>query len=273
MSVTCLEMGPLSYDRPSFEFKLAYTDSVIRKALLMFKQNCAVSWSGGKDSTFVLYRALKQNPNIKVIFENTLIEFPETIYFIRKQTKDWNLNLIETKPLNGWTFRKCLDLYGLPKPRQTQKLGKNREPLCCKYLKKKPALNAIESEGIECLLTGITTAESETRGYLKRYDNCGASYEGQAYSSFYYFTKEWNCWKFNPIMNWTEREIFDVHKSADIPLNEVYTKWNCCYKRCGCLPCTAYLGWKRKLSRSHPALYHWLLTFEKTKHTERFGST
>lgn len=138
----------------------------------------------------------------------------------------------------------------------------HREPLCCKYHKKLPAIKAIKEHGIECLLTGMTTDESETRGYLKRYDGCGASRDGQAYSSFYYYTDEYGCWKFNPIMDWTEEEVFEATKKLGIPLNEVYTKWNGIYKRCGCLPCTAYLDWERKLSRTHPAYYRWLLTWK-----------
>lgn len=268
MSAITKEMGGLVYERPTFERKLIQVDIVIRKAILMFGNKVAVSWSGGKDSTLVLMRALKQKPDIKVLWENTLIEFPETVYFIRKLTKELNLNLIETRPIKGWNFRKCLDKKGLPKPRQTSKQGKNREPICCKYHKKLPAIKAIKEHGIECLLTGITTAESETRGYLKRYDNCGVSRDGLAYSQFYYYTNEYGCWKFNPIMDWTEDEVFEATEKLNIPLNEVYTKWNGLYDRCGCLPCTAYLGWKKKLSKSHPAYYRWLLTFEKIGYTE-----
>ena len=269
MSTTCLQ-----FDKPSYQFKLFNTESVIRRAFTLFGEDCAVSWSGGKDSTLVLHLALKIwremgfKTKLKVIFENTLVEFPETIYFIRKLTTLWNIDLIETRPIDGWTFRKILLLKGPPKCRQTNKQGKQRTPLCCIYLKEKPAMNALKKHGIKCLLTGVTTAESETRGYLKRYDHCGAEKDGLHFTQFYYYSTTWNCWKFNPIMNWTEKEVFDIHKRLSIPLNEVYTKWNRCYNRCGCLPCTAYKGWRRKLSRSHPKIYCWMLTFFRKKYTE-----
>lgn len=255
-------------ERPTFESKMLMTDLVIKKAINKFGNNCAVSWSGGKDSTLVLYRALKQKPSIKVLFENTLIEFPETMYFIRALTKEWNLNLIETKPLNGWTFRKCLDKYGLPKPRQSSKQGKQRTPKCCLYLKEQPGKKAVADEGIECLITGMTTAESETRGFLNRYNGCGHEKDGLVYTSFYYFTKDWNAWKFNPIMNWTEKEVFEVHKNKKekIPLCPVYSICGGIYKRCGCKPCTAYLDWEVKLSKSDPLLYAWLKTYEKNQY-------
>lgn len=270
MTAVCLAQ----FDKPSYKFKLNNTEAVIRKAFILFGEDCAISWSGGKDSTLVLWLALKIwqemgfKSKLKVIFENTLVEFPETIDFIRKLTKEWNIDLIETRPINGWTFRKILDFKGLPKQRQTNKQGKQRTPLCCIYLKENPAKKVIKKLKIRALLTGITTAESETRGFLKRYDHCGAEKDGVHFTQFYYFSKGWNCWKFNPIMNWTEKEVFDAHKRDNIPLNEVYTKWNRVYKRCGCMTCTAYQDWERKLPRSHPALYNWLKTFEKVKHKE-----
>lgn len=261
-------MSILQFDKPSYQFKIHTAEYVIRRAFSLFGESCAVSWSGGKDSTLVLHLALKIwremgfTSKLKVIFANTLIEFPETIYFIRQLTKEWDIELIETRPVNGWTFRKVLNLRGLPKPRQTSKQGKQRTPLCCKYLKELPSIKAIKQLKIKAILTGMTTAESETRGYLKRYDHCGAEKDGIHYTQFYYFTKEWNCWKFNPIMNWTEKEVFEVHKRQNIPLNAVYFICGGIYKRCGCKPCTAYLDWEKKLSKSDPLMYAWLKTFE-----------
>jgi 3'-phosphoadenosine 5'-phosphosulfate sulfotransferase (PAPS reductase)/FAD synthetase len=269
-----MSLGCLEYERPSFESKVFYTDMVISKAINIFKDNVCVSWSGGKDSTFVLSRVLKQKPNVKVMWENTYIDFWQTVLFIRELTKKWNLDLIETKPLNGWTFTKCLDIDGLPRPRQTSDQGLNREPLCCLHLKKEPALDAIEKNGIECVITGMTTAESQTRGYLKRYDGekykkyagCGSGENYTGYSQFHYFVADWNVWKFNPIMNWTEKEVFDVHKRGKIPLCPVYSICGGIYKRCGCKPCTAYLDWEPKLSKTDPLMYAWLKTYEKEKY-------
>jgi 3'-phosphoadenosine 5'-phosphosulfate sulfotransferase (PAPS reductase)/FAD synthetase len=271
-----MSLGCLEFERPSFESKVFYTDMVISKAINIFKDNVCVSWSGGKDSTFVLSRAIKQKPNIKVMWENTYIDFWQTVLFIRELTKKWNIDLIETKPLNGWTFTKCLNIDGLPKPRQTSEQGLNREPLCCLHLKKEPAIDAIEKNGIECIITGMTTAESQTRGYLKRYDGekykkyagCGSGENAVGYSQFHYFVADWNVWKFNPIMNWTEKEVFDVHKRGKIPLCPVYSICGGIYKRCGCKPCTAYLDWEPKLSKTDPLVYAWLKTYEKVKYAD-----
>ena len=93
--------------------------------------------SFGKDSLVVLQMALKYNSNIKVIFENTGVEFLETIKLKDELKKKWKLNLYETKPLK--TFWECIDLYGLPSTRKQGGKGSN-SPKCCHYLKEKPAL-------------------------------------------------------------------------------------------------------------------------------------
>ncbi|MFA5307356.1 MAG: phosphoadenosine phosphosulfate reductase family protein [Candidatus Babeliales bacterium] len=243
--------------------KLNNTKLVIKKAIDKFGDDCVVSCSFGKDSVLVLYLARQIKPDIRVMFCNTLNEFPETIQLKNRLVEEWDLNLIETRPYKDMTFRKCLDNYGLP---QVRLQGKNRTPKCCMYLKEYPAINAVKEYGIKALLTGLTSAESRNRFLVgKRMEKCCMERDGMHYTSFYWFTKGWNCWKFNPIMNWTEKEVFTYHSIQNIPLNEVYTKWNGIYPRCGCLMCTAYISWKDRLSISHPALYQWLKTFEANK--------
>jgi len=79
--------------------------------------------------------------------------------------------------------------------------------------------------------------------------------EGIGFCGQRYFAKSLGVWKLHPIAYWTEDDVFKYIKDNNIPLNPVYTKWNRLYKRCGCLPCTAYLDWEKKLSKSHPKLY------------------
>ena len=234
---------------------------LIKQAIQRHKGHIAVACSFGKDSMVILKMALEVDPNIPVIFENTGVEFSETIKFKDKIKKEWNLNLYETKPLK--TFWDCVKLYGVPKPRKQGGKGSN-SPKCCHYLKEKPALILQRKLGIKAIITGLQACESRSRGLIaKRYDNKKAPYMSKddvEFCSQRWYTRSTDMWNYHPIMLWSIKDVWDFIKKENIPINEVYTKWNGLYPRCGCLPCTAYISWEERLSKSHPKLY---LTLKK----------
>ncbi|MBD3355071.1 phosphoadenosine phosphosulfate reductase family protein, partial [Candidatus Woesearchaeota archaeon] len=82
-------------------------EELTKQAIERYKENIAVACSFGKDSIVVLHMALKYKPDIKVMFNNTGVEFPETIKYKEMLVKKWNLNLIETKPIK--TFWQCVE--------------------------------------------------------------------------------------------------------------------------------------------------------------------
>lgn len=212
----------------------------------------------------VLHMALKYDPKIPVIFENTHVEFPETYAFRDRIKKEWNLNLHETKPLK--TFWQCVNQYGLPKPRKRGGSGSNA-PICCQYLKEKPGLILENKLGINALITGLQKCESQTRALLAmRYDSGHVPYTSKdnvEFCSQRWYKRLTDKWHYNPIMHWTVEEVWEYTRKNNIPINPVYTKWNGLYPRCGCLPCTAYTSWEDRLSISHPKLYQYLKKLEK----------
>ena len=66
-----------------------------------------ISFSGGKDSTVLLHLARQEYPNIKAVFCDTGLEFPETRKFVK--TID-NVDWIKPK----MNFRQVIDKYGYP---------------------------------------------------------------------------------------------------------------------------------------------------------------
>ena len=109
-------------------------DDLVKQAVKRHGKGLGVACSFGKDSMVVLHMALKHNPDIKVLFFDTGVEFIETIKFKEQVKKDWNLNLVESVPLK--TFWQCIKEYGVPSYRGK---GTQRTPKCCHYLKEKPA--------------------------------------------------------------------------------------------------------------------------------------
>ena len=69
--------------------------------------NVVVSFSGGKDSTVLLHMARKHFPNIRAVFSNTGLEYPEIQSFVK--TFD-NVDIV-TPPMN---FAQVITEYGYP---------------------------------------------------------------------------------------------------------------------------------------------------------------
>lgn len=175
-------------------------------------QNPVVACSFGKDSMAVLHLARRAYPDIPVIFNNTKVEYPDTLRLKRQLVNDWNLNLIEAKPLDGWTFWDIVEKYGFP---IGQRRGTSTTSKCCYYLKKKPMAHAIKKHNWDLILDGMTIFESRQR-YLqlsKYIDNGG-----------YRFNKKWKCHKLSPILDWTPADVWDYIEENNLPYNEYYDK-------------------------------------------------
>ena len=216
-------------------------ESCIRRALELFPDVC-VSWSGGKCSTVALFIALKVDPNIHVVFNDTGIEFPETYAFVEDLSQKWSLNLTVLKPkVNFW--RDIVPKYGFPMLRGQYKddsRSKDGRPMCCQLLKEQPLRDA----GIKWTITGIRVAESRMRMF-------GIAQKGQ-----FYYAKTLKRWNFHPLAFWSTDRLNRFIKDQQIPLNSIYSKG---HLRCGCWCCTGYLTWRESLRQSHPKLYRFLM--------------
>jgi len=215
---------------------------VLERVLDEHGDGCAVSWSGGKCSTVVLHQVLQMKPDVKVLFCNTGVEYPETYAFINRIRRDWSLrDFIETKPKK--TFWECWRQYGPPMTRSALwKLNKSGVPKCCIYLKEKPAIQAIREREISCVITGLRASESRMRFLSIRR-------KGQ-----YFESKKWGCHRCHPLAFWGRRDLLHYIEENDLPINCIYQKVD----RCGCQPCTAFVGWEKQLAVTNPALYEYI---------------
>lgn len=233
-------------------------EDLVKQAIEKHKPNIYVAFSGGKCSEVVLHMALKYWKDIPVMFNNTGVEFPETIDFVNKLKEEWNLNLIETHPEK--TFWDCVEKYGIPtfKSASKRKHGEGSRPKCCYHLKEKPARKIEIEKGFKAIFTGIRGAESHNRKVLSM--SCGQRY----------LTKTTGMWRIHPIIFWEDNQVDDYIKNNNLSINQAYIKWNGIYKRVGCLPCTAYKDWTIKLQKSHPKLYQLLQNKQGVKLLNQF---
>ena len=166
-----------------------------------------LAFSGGKDSVVVKKLAEMAQVKFDAHYSFTTIDPPELVKFIKKYHPD----VVFDKP--KMPFLKMLQTRGFP-TRQRR--------WCCEVLK--------ECHGAgRKTLTGIRWAESTNRGKRKLVETC---YKDN--------TKTY----INPIIDWSESEVWEFIKSYRIPYCELYDQG---FKRIGCLfcPMTYY---KRRLA-------------------------
>lgn len=220
--------------------KLEQAREIIRKHFEEFaSEQLAISWSGGKDSTLVLYLVREIYPDIRTIFNNTGVEYPQNLRFIDKLKQEWNLNLIVTTP--KISFWECVERWGFPKTRYEKGRGHQR-PKCCFHLKEEPTIRAIREHGVKGLFIGITAAESWYRMLSAgRWGFCN-------------YAKSWGVCRIRPILLFREEEVLRLSREWHIPINDVYTLG----RRNGCLPCTGFRDWEKVLSAANPRLYKFI---------------
>jgi phosphoadenosine phosphosulfate reductase len=85
-------------DYPTLEEKVAKAAAVTRRALEQYRRP-AVTWTGGKDSTLVLYvvREVAAEMDVEVppvVFIDHLEHFPETEAFVEEWADRWGLDLV-----------------------------------------------------------------------------------------------------------------------------------------------------------------------------------
>ncbi len=185
-----------------------------------------VSFSGGKDSLAVLdltLSALKKR-EVKAIFLNTGIEFPETVEFVRKFCNIHNIELIETAAGNA--FWENLHRFGPP--------AKDFR-WCCKVCKLAPA-------------SGIKDVRLTVDG-KRRYESFSrASISGSEENPF--VPGQLNIF---PIRNWRALEVWLYIHWRGLEYNPLYDRG---FERVGCYLCPAELSAEyERIKEIHPDLY------------------
>ncbi|MDR0408053.1 MAG: phosphoadenylyl-sulfate reductase [Campylobacteraceae bacterium] len=89
--------------------------------------------------------------------------------------------------------------------------------LCCHVRKTKPLGRALKDKN--AWITGLRAAQSITRSELR----------------FVEYDEKFDLFKINPIVSWSEEDVFGYIKKYNLPLNSLYSRG---FKSIGCEPCT-----------------------------------
>lgn len=212
---------------------------LIQETLKKFTNPC-VAWSGGRCSTVVLWLILQEDPNVLVCFNDTGIEYPQIRKFVDQIEKEWELNLIRTKP--KMSFNEVQKKY--PGQMWGIRGGKKKHgpPACCRILKEYPMKAVIRSHGIEVLYTGMRACESRVRWLLSK--RLGPSY----------CAKTWNVHKTHPILHWSDEFMLQFIEKNDIPVCTLYHQG---HDRLGCMLCPTPFEVHFKKLDSAPVMAKW----------------
>ena len=226
-----------------YNFKVRQAREIVAKANEMFSGNLPLAFSGGKDSLAVLHIALDVNPNIPVIYNNTTVEFPETLQYVKDLQKEWDfdLNMTACKV----SFFNAVGERGW---------ADHENRWCCKPYKDEPAYQFMLTRRFKAEITGTTRTESIYRRSL---------------SPIKVPKKDPQIIRVNPIYDWNEWEVWRYIRENNLPYNPLYDMG---YRRIGCW-CCPINGWThyRRLMKTHPKLYNFLLNFNpKNPQLEKF---
>lgn len=201
-----------------------------------------ISFSGGKDSTVLVHIARSIYPDIKAVFIDTGLEFPEVREFALNQE-----NVVRLKP--EMNFRKVIDTYGYPliskevardiyvarnspNGKTAQKFVPNNphdlkygmgysmvkwadlkdsdipiSHMCCDIMKKKPAKKFERETGLKPI-TAMMASESRLRRNSWLKNGCNAFDSKRPIS--------------NPMSFWTENDVLEYLVKHNVPYASVY---------------------------------------------------
>jgi len=172
---------------------------LIKKALDKHGDKVALSCSFGKDSITLVHLALQVKKDFPIFTVMTKFKPLETFEYMSKMKELWNLNL---------------KVYYSETP-IAPNLYKTNPNKCCRILKVKPTEEAVKN--LDGWITGLRNTEGRTRKDYKKIEKKGKLI------------------KYNPLLEWTELDIWRYLAINHIPVHHWYKLG---YRSLGCAPCT-----------------------------------
>lgn len=272
------------------ERKIGITQARIAEWYNHWQGQVYIAFSGGKDSTVLLDLVRKLYPDVKAVFSNTGLEFPEIVEFVK--TFD-NVDIIRPK----MPFNNVIEKYGYPviskeqsgyiyefRNSKSQKLKDLRlngnsygsfkisnkwkyliyapfkiSDKCCDVLKKEPAERYEKQTGKKPYIATLAE-ESNLRmsNYLKY--GCNSFNNKRPISK--------------PLSIWTEQDILEYIDIFKLPIAKVYGKLSkddegkyylTGEKRTGCMFCMYGCHLEKepnkfqRLAKTHPKIYDYCI--------------
>jgi len=190
---------------------------IIKYALTQF-ENIAISFSGAEDVALI-EMALNYRTDISVFSLDTGRLHPETYRYIEKVRKHYGIKIDVISP-DGEAIRRLVTEKGL------FSFYEDGHTECCGIRKTQPLRKKLAE--VDAWITGQRKDQSPTRAEIPviQDDKLFARENGKLT-------------KFNPLANWSSKEVWDYIRMCESPYNELHDKG---YISIGCEPCTRPVG-------------------------------
>jgi phosphoadenosine phosphosulfate reductase len=177
-----------------------------------YKGKVALGSSLGAEDQVLTDMIVKINKHTKIFTLDTGRLFPETYELIDKTNKIYQINIDvyfpDTAGVEKMVKERGINLF--------YESVENRK-LCCHIRKVEPSKRALQ--GMKVWITGIRKDQTVSRFFNKHVE----------------WEEGYNLFKINPLLNWSERQVWEYIKSNHVPYNELHDKG---FPSIGCMPCT-----------------------------------
>lgn len=214
------------------------------------KDGCQIMDSGGKDSTVLKYIAelcrQKYGMQYSVHHNHTTIDAPETVYFVRAEQKRLQeMGIPYTIHYPEKTFGQlCLEKGMLPTRivrfccAELKESYGNRERVVT-GVRRAESVQRSKNQGVVTIIDGGKKQKEEIKGnssFMKT-DKGGVvllNYDNDENVSLVYTCFRTNKVLVNPLINWTDDEVWRCINDNHLPMNPLY---GCGFWRVGCVGC------------------------------------
>ncbi len=187
-------------------------EALLQHFLKEYKGKIALSSSMSAEDQLLTEMVIGIDPEAKIFTLDTGRLFPETYDLIDRTAKKYDTNIEvffpESSDVEEMVYTKGMNLFFSS--------IENRK-LCCNLRKLKPLARALK--GLDVWITGLRREQSVTRIDMQMIE----------------WDENNNLLKLNPLINWTEDEVWKRIKDNNIPYNPLHKKG---FVSIGCQPCT-----------------------------------
>ena len=228
----------MQINQKTFEEKIQHSKDLIQEALTTYGNRIAVACSWGKDSMVLLHLARSINPDVPIFSVMTMHKPTETFEFIGRVVEQYHItpkifmvgeivpevlrkNTIDVTLLSPEDYKKQAEKI---KEETGHEIYEADPDLCCRLLKVVPVRYAFLRLGLLAWFSGLRNSEGYTRRYVSEIEKISDQET-----------------KINPLLSWTEEEIWRYLKHNNIPVHPWYKKKYADGRRIrslGCKPCT-----------------------------------